>query len=284
MTRLALAAPCPDAFAPGGEDFDEALARVTHLSIGAHHDDLEFMSLAPIEHCRKNAGAFFGGVVCTDGRGSARAGAMAGTTEDDLAAGRIAEQREAARLGRYAAVLQLGSPSRAVRDADGRGCLESDLTQILRSSTPENLYIHNFADKHPTHVAVALASLAAVRALAPERRPRRLFGCEGWRDLGWMPDRRKVLLDAGNDTAFVGTLFGVFRTQIGGGKRYDRAVLGRKFANATLFDPHAPDAMEMAEVAVDLTPLLLDDTLDPAAFTLGLVDEFREEVRRALDA
>jgi LmbE family N-acetylglucosaminyl deacetylase len=284
MTRLSLSAPCPDAYAPGGGEFGEALARVTHLSIGAHHDDLEFMSLAPIEHCRKTAGAFFGGVVCTDGRGSARAGAMAGTTADDLAAGRIAEQREAARLGRYAAVLQLGYPSRAVKERQSRATLEGDLAEILRASTPEHLYIHNFADKHPTHVAVALASLAAARSLAPDKRPLRLYGCEGWRDLGWMPDRRKVLLDAGNDTAFVEALCGIFRTQIEGGKRYDRAILGRKFSNATLFDPHAPDAMELAEVAVDLTPLLLDDSLDPAAFTLGLVDEFREEVRRALDA
>lgn len=284
MNPLSLQAPAPDLFVPGALPLGEALARVTHLSVGAHHDDLEFMSLSAIEHCRKKPGAWFGGVVCTDGRGSTRAGAMADVSEEALAQARIQEQREAARLGAYSAILQLGYPSAVVKSRDTRKPLVSDLSEILRLAQPEQLLIHNFADKHPTHVAVAAASLQAVRSLPKELRPRLLLGCEVWRELSWLPDRKKVFLDAGSDTAFVETLYAVFRSQIDGGKHYDRAVLGRKFTNATMADPHAADTMEMAEIAMDLTPLLQDDTLDPAEFTLALVDEFQNEVKTALAA
>ena len=57
------------------------------------------------------------------------------------------------------------------------------------------MYTHNLADKHETHVAVALRTIAAIRGLPEEERPARLLGCEVWRDLDWMLDEEKVVLD-----------------------------------------------------------------------------------------
>ena len=50
----------------------EALARVTHLGIGAHQDDLEFMAFHGILQCFHSETDWFGGVTCTNGSGSAR--------------------------------------------------------------------------------------------------------------------------------------------------------------------------------------------------------------------
>jgi len=271
-----LNAPDPDILL--GTEFD----RVSHFTVGAHHDDLEFNTFSAIEASRRHEGVTFGGVVCTDGRGSARSGAYAGMTDDELAASRVAEQRKAALIGSYSALFQLGFPSATIRQPAGRALLISDLAAIFRRVRPEVVYIHNLADKHPTHLAVAAASLAALRTMAPGERPLRLLGYEAWRSLDWLPDDRKVVLDAGADAAFAGDLYSVFETQIGGGKRYDRAVLGRKFANATFLNPHAVDAVEMAELAVDLTPLIRDDSFDPAEFMLDLIGEFRDQVASGL--
>jgi LmbE family N-acetylglucosaminyl deacetylase len=55
--------------------FSEALARITHLGIGAHQDDLEFMAFHGILACfRMRDDRWFGGVTCTNGAGSSRTG------------------------------------------------------------------------------------------------------------------------------------------------------------------------------------------------------------------
>jgi hypothetical protein len=75
---------------------------------------------------------------------------------------------------------------------------------------------------------------------------------------------------------------GVFDSQIAGGKRYDLATFGRRRANATYGDPHAVDDLEQAVYAMDMTPLLLDDTLEPEGFVLGFVERFAAELRAAI--
>jgi len=59
---------------PDGLAAPEALRRTTHLGIGAHQDDLEFMAFHGILACYDQKDRWFGGVTITDGRGSSRAG------------------------------------------------------------------------------------------------------------------------------------------------------------------------------------------------------------------
>ncbi len=72
----------------------------------------------------------------------------------------------------------LDHPSAAVKET---ACPElvADLVEILRVTGPEVVYTHNLADKHDTHVAVALRVIAACRALEASARPRRLIGRRG---------------------------------------------------------------------------------------------------------
>jgi hypothetical protein len=61
---------------PGGRRVGEALSRVTHLGVGAHQDDLEFMAFHGIVECHNSDSQWFAGVTCTNGAGSSRTGGI----------------------------------------------------------------------------------------------------------------------------------------------------------------------------------------------------------------
>ncbi len=268
-----------DIFIPDGLAREDALARVTHLGIGAHQDDLEFMAFHGIVSCYHHQNnQWFGGVTCTNGAGSSRKGEYAHYTDEEMCQIRLGEQRAAAVVGRYAAMLQLDYPSSIVKSpTDSR--LVEDLREILNATKPEFVYTHNFADKHDTHIGVAAAVLEAIRALPAASRPSSLLGCEVWRGLDWMCDNEKVLLDVSGHDNLAAALNGIFDSQIAGGKRYDLATMGRRSANATFLDSHAGDEASQVAFAMDLTPLIADEKLDPVAFTLAAIDRFRDDVR-----
>lgn len=271
-----------DLYVPDGSAGPDALARTTDLGIVAHPDDLELLAVVPIGQCAHDRDRWFTGITCTDGSGSARVGASAGLSARELVAIRREEQLRAADLGGYSAVALLGHRSEEVRAPGGFEALVAELASLLDETRPVNVYTHNLADKHPTHVAVGSAVVRAIRSLPPEQRPARLVGCEGWRDLDWLDDHEKVRLDATAFAELADRLAGVFRSQIDGGKRYDLAAAGRRRANAVFFDPREPDTAEQVVVAMDLGPLILNDRLDPVVYVTSAIDRFRAEVDRAL--
>ena len=270
--------PQADVFVPGGHLAPAAaLARVTHLCIGAHQDDIEIMAHAGICDCLDKPGKAFGGVVVTNGAGSSRTGPYASYTDEQMQAVRRDEQRRAAELGRYAIQIQLAHPSAVVK-RPGHAGVAADLRAVFEGCRPEVVYLHQPADKHDTHIGVLARCLEALRELPPERRPLRVLGCEVWRDLDWVPDAEKVALDSGRRPELAEKLLQVFDSQISGGKRYDVATLGRRAANATYHTSHASDQMAGITWAIDLTPLLHTAELDLAAFTQALVQRLRDDV------
>jgi len=273
----------PDArlFVPDGTPEADALARTTHLGIGAHQDDLEFMALHGILACHQRADRWFGGVTATNGAGSARAGAYADCTDGDMRALRREEQENAARIGQYGFMAQLDYPSSEVKTPEGSRLVD-ELAALLDATRPEVVYTHNPADKHETHIGVTAAVLKAIRSLPRERRPDRLLGCEVWRGLDWMADEEKVVLDVGGHENLAAALNGVFDSQIAGGKRYDLAVLGRRRANATFFDSHSVDDVDQAWFAMDLTPLVQREEADITGYVQDAIDRFAEDVRTKL--
>ena len=76
--------PTAEIFIPDGKPSAEALRRVTHLGIGAHQDDLEFMAFHGILNCFSREDRWFGGVTCTNGSGSSRTGPYADCTDAQL--------------------------------------------------------------------------------------------------------------------------------------------------------------------------------------------------------
>jgi len=271
-------------YVPDGSDERDALERTTDLGVGAHPDDLELLMVVPIARCLAAGDRSFTGIVCTNGAGSVRAGAYADLTDAEMVEVRRAEQRRAADVGSYGAVVQLGHPSASVRDRSTSGELVDDVRELLVATRPSNVYTHNPADKHATHVAVAAAVVRAVRSMPAEQRPNRLVGVEAWRDLDWLDDHEKVLLDATGLDDLAATLAACFPSQIEGGKRYDLASEGRRRANATMRDPRAADGAEQLSVAFELTPLIRNDDLDPVRYVTGAIDRFKRDVESSLRA
>lgn len=278
---LKLLNPASRIYIPDGKPEASALGRITHLGIGAHQDDLEFMAFHGIISCFHSESDWFGGVTCTDGAGSSRAGVYVDLTDDQMREIRIREQEAAAMVGRFGAMIQLGHSSATVKDA-GNADLKSDIAAILSATRPKVVYTHNPADKHDTHIGVFFATIQALRELPPQERPSAVYGCEVWRGLDWMLDGDKVALDVGGHDSLAASLNGIFDSQIAGGKRYDLATVGRRHANATFFDAHSADPAEMLSFAMDLTPLIADNPPDILEYVLGYIRRFEEDVRRKL--
>jgi len=271
-----------DVYLPAGGTLEAALERTTLLGVAAHQDDLECMALYPILKGFSVPGEAFSGVVVTNGAGSARTGPYKNHSDAEMAAVRRTEQRKAALLGGYALQLQLDHPSSAVK-APRADAVTDDLEAIVRAARPREIYTHNLADKHDTHVGVVLKLLAALRRLPIPERPQRLVGCEVWRGLDWLNDGDKVVMDVDGHDSLSDALMGVFDSQISGGKRYDLAARGRRKANATFFESHSTDMHENLIFGMDLTPLLLDDSLSPQALCASTLAAFRSEVLGRLD-
>jgi LmbE family N-acetylglucosaminyl deacetylase len=271
--------PTAEVFVPDGKSIEEALARVTHVGIGAHQDDLEFMAFHGIVGAFKTRA--FAGVTCTNGAGSARTGEYANFTDSQMMAVRRREQNATATIGRYAVMIQLNYPSSVVKSATDRA-LKDDLKRVLSATRSQVVYTHNPADKHDTHVGVVIAALQAIRELPASQRPPKVWGCEVWRDLDWLPDEDKVLMDVSGHEDLAAALNSTFESQIAGGKRYDLAILGRRRAHATFFESHATDKTTQLGFAMDLTPLVVDETRDIVEFVTGFIDKFRGDVTARL--
>ena len=263
-------------FIPDRIAVDSALDRITHLGIGAHADDLEIMAYHGIAGCLHRSDRWFGGVTCTDGAGAPRSGPYAHLPDARLRERRRKEQKNAARIGRYGVMIQLDYPASEAKST--RSSLRDDLAWLVGRMGPDYVYTHNLADKHPTHIAITLAVIDAVRRLPVESRPSAFYGCEVWRGLDWILDEEKVSLDVSAYPSLAETLVSVFDSQISGGKRYDLATKGRHQANATYLEAHKTDQTKQLSLALDLTPLIENEQLDPSDYVKGLLDRFRADV------
>jgi LmbE family N-acetylglucosaminyl deacetylase len=273
--------PSADWFVPDGMSGDEALARTTHLCISAHQDDIEIMAYHGIAECFGRKNRWFTGVVVTNGAGSPRAGIYADYTDDEMQRIRRVEQRKAALVGDYACQIQLNFSSAQAKDT-AQSAVAEDLKQVLLVARPEFVYLHNLADKHDTHVGAALHAIRALRAIRYEHLPERVYGCEVWRDLDWLPDEDKQALPVGARSNIAAALVGVFDSQVSGGKRYDLATAGRRLAHATYYASHGTDQESALSFAMDLTPLIANPEMPIADYVLGFVDKFRADVARRL--
>jgi LmbE family N-acetylglucosaminyl deacetylase len=273
--------PTADLYVPDELPLPGALSRTTHLGIGAHQDDLEIMAFHGILECYGLPDQWFTGVTCTNGAGSPRAGVYAAFTDELMQTVRRREQRQAAAVGQYAAMLQLDHPSSTVKDP-ANPALVDDLTAILEATRPTVVYTHNPADKHDTHIGVMAAAVRAMRRLPLDQRPRKVYGCEVWRALDWLPDADKVALDVSARENLAQALTGLFDSQIAGGKRYDLATLGRRRANATYAESHGVDQADQLCFALDLTPVVHNDKLDLVDYVVHFIRSFETDVRQRI--
>lgn len=264
------------------DNCSEPYQRTTHLCISAHQDDVEIMAQSAIVECFGIEDKWFGAVVTADGAGSPRTGLYENFTDEQMKAIRIKEQKKAAYVGEYSFLSLLKYKSSEIK-GDTPEIIE-DYAQIIKKANPKILFTHNIADKHPTHVGVALKVIKAVRALPVSQRPEKLYGIEVWRDLDWLCDDKKVKLDCSKHLNLERAMLGMFDSQIEGGKRYDLATEGRRIANATYAESHGVDNSLRLTNAMDLTPLIIDDKLCVKEFISGLIEDFKNSVIKNIDS
>lgn len=258
----------------------ESLEGVTDMCIAAHQDDIEIMAYGPISECYNSDTRNFCGVVMTDGAGSPRAGEYSNYTNEQMKEVRIQEQNDAAKLGNYTAILQLGYASLEIKDGNNKDTID-ELYDILCQVKPERLYTHNLADKHETHVAVVLRVIEAVRRMPEDIRPKEIVALEVWRNLDWLPDSEKVCVDTSKYPQLAEDLITVYRSQVVGGKSYDKAAIGRRCANATFFESHNTDEASSQSFGLDLMPLVKGEET-PSDFIISYIEKFKSEVENTI--
>lgn len=270
-----------EAYVADGTPLPVACSRTTHLAVGAHQDDLEIMAFDGIINCFQRSDRWFSAVVVTNGGGSPRTGLYEKLTDEEMMAVRRTEQKKAAMIGDYSVQFLLNHPSGSVKDGANESVVD-DLYAVLDATRPETVYTHNPADKHDTHVGVMLKLIAAIRRMPGEARPKKVYGCEVWRDLDWMCDADKTVFDVSAHENMQAALLGVFDSQVSGGKRYDLATLGRRRAHATYFASHNVDTATGINFGMDLTPLIQDDTLTARELFHQHIRRFSEEIEERL--
>ena len=268
-------------YVPDGLDADAAIARTTHMAVGAHQDDIPIMAHHGILSCFGDDDRWYFAVTVTDGAGSPRSAHYADYSDDEMRAVRIVEEKKAGVVGEYGAVALLDYPSSAAKDG-GNDAIVSELAALITAAAPDVVYTHNLADKHDTHVAVALRTIAALRKVPVEARPAAIYGCEVWRDLDWLCDDDKVVFDVTDRENVAAALMGVYDSQVSGGKRYDLATAGRRLANATFSESHAVDTAAALIYAMDLQPLVTDPSLDPSELVVDNIRRMEREITARL--
>lgn len=268
-------------FIPGAKSPESVLKRVTHIGIAAHQDDLEIMALDGILKGYRGGRHSFFGVVVTDGAGSTRNAAQAKLSGAAFSEARDREQVRAARIGRYAGVAFLKFSSDEVK-LHRKKEIARALADLLKHARPETVYTHNLADKHATHVAVALRTVEALRSLPPSFRPKNFYGCEVWRDLDWLSDSEKVSFDVSGSDALSLRLLKAFKSQNTSGKRYDLAALGRRKAHATFSESHQKNRAESVLFAMDLAPLLKAPGTNVKKFVSDKIRRFQLEAEKTI--
>lgn len=269
--------PNAELFIPDNVLESVALSRTTHMSIAAHSDDIEIMAYDGILKCYENPDQWFSGVVISNGSSSARDGLYKNYTDDQMMDVRKKEQKKASIIGKYGSLFMLDYTSKEVKDSNDL-VIVNEISEILRKTKPEIIYTHNLADKHDTHIGVAIKTIKAVRTLSKQDRPKHLFGCEVWRSLDWLLDSDKILFDVSKNPQLAIDLLTVFESQIVGGKRYDLATLGRRVANATYTASHTVDESQAVIYAMDLTPLIEDDSLNIASYVENYVENVKRDI------
>ena len=108
-----------------------------------------------------------------------------------------------------------------------------------------------------------------------DEKPRKIYGCEVWRDLDWVADEDKVVFDVSGYETLASDLMSVFVTQ-NAVKRYDIAALARRRANATFCQSHEGDKAQSLIYALDMTEIA--HGTDVEAFAGRILDDFKNSL------
>lgn len=260
-------------FARDSSEIYAVLKRTTSLAIAAHQDDVEIMAFKGVLEARNRPDEYFTALICTDGAGSAREKKFKKTDAQELKNIRKIEQKNAAEKGNYNALIMLDHKSVEIKDKNNQN-LFSDFEKIFAVINPKTVYTHNLADAHDTHVAVAVKTIKFLKSLPDNKKPLKVYGCEVWRSLDWLPMEDKTVFDVGGNDNFLKELLGCFESQ-NTVKNYIKGTAGRFNSNAVFSNTEINS--DCLSFALDLTPLIYQNT-DISDYICSYIEKFKKEV------
>lgn len=258
------------------EALQAALARTTHVGVGAHQDDVEIMA-GPM--LLKNKDSWMT-VIVTDGAASKSVlnGVATDLTPRQLTDMRQREQREAARET-GTPVIQLKYPSAAVGGHMGEGKREEAAFALgtLFAAMPrtQEVFGHNPIDKHATHLGVLAVQTAALRAAKPPQL-KNVYAMEVWGGLTGIPESQlsMFVVEDGKDLAAINTLVGKYQSQIQGqGRDYAATTTARMVGHGGyVSNPHLSNPPVGMVIGLDITDFAKGESCDMGALAKELLE------------
>jgi len=239
---------------------------ISYLAIGAHSDDLELIGLAGIIKHFKNKRNNFFGVLVSDNRGKPFHPKYKDYSPSRIQKIREDEQIKAAKIGDYSGVAFLRYPSSLIKNPSYKKEIEDKIKEIIELLNPHTIYTHNLYDRHPTHVAVSLRVIGALRKITKTKRPKEVYGVEVWGSLDWLSDKEKIAFDVSGYEELLSKLLEVFKSQIYKSHRYNEAALCRMRSNAIYNETHQFSKSTSLIFALDLMPLIKNRKLSIKKF------------------
>ena len=254
---------------------------VKFVCICAHPDDCEIMAIDGIQRGYRASKYTFACVVTTDGADSERSGRYAKATDKRMIQVVMSEQKRAANIGRYHSVYFMNYTSEEARDQENEDII-NDYVQIIKELKPRIIYTHSILDRHPTHVAVAIKVINALRTMKKGDQPKVLYGCESERNLDWINPSKVVTFNVSKNLRLQRQLITVHKSS-NMSRDYVNAAIGRRLVNAVFNRDEKKKNAKLTAKAINMTTLLRRKEFPIKRYAMSFIDDLYSDINDMMD-
>lgn len=254
---------------------------VKYVCICANPSDCEIMAIDGIQRGYRAKKYTFAAVITTDGADCEGFGKQKKYSPKKIALMRAAEQKKAANIGRYNSVYFMNYKAEDARNQDDEDIV-NEYVEIIKELKPRIIYTHSILDRDPTHVAVAVKVINALRQLKKAQMPAQLYGCEEWRDLDWVSPEKVTTFDVSHNIRLQRQLISVHKSQ-NLNRDYISAAMGRRYVNATFAKSEKKKDAKLTSRAINMTTLLRRKEYPVKRFAMSFIDDLYTEINDSMD-
>ena len=254
---------------------------VKFVCICAHPDDCELMAIDGIQRGYRASKYTFACVVTTDGADAERCGRYTKMNDQKMINLLMNEEKKAANIGRYKNVYFMNYSSEEVRDQENEDII-NEYVEIIKELKPRVVYTHSLLDRHPTHVAVAVKVINALRTMKKGDQPKVLYGCESERNLEWVAPEKIVTFNVSKNLRLQRQLISVHKSQ-NLARDYVNAAIGRRYVNAVFNKVETKKNAKLTAKAINMTTLLRRKEYPIKRFAMSFIDDLYGEINDMMD-